>query len=323
MLRKVGILFIFIGFILNSCNKNAEPTDLSDLIAIISMPTSTQESTDTTSASKAYDRIPQGIPIVVDVDKSPIANDPLDKGPFVNITKSIAHLGIRQDPDSLWGEWVFDTALGKWTKRTSSTDSVITFRWNDGNSLYTLRAEDFVLDQQRNILHAAFHLFNADSVELAQLVLDNMEYNINNQPISTRYSYNILNFVQVAVNATAPSGHNLREHHPFGTVRGEVNLNDDTIYTYVDNQLDLNQNVSVFFNHGAYTYRKNININAPDSINTYKFRDIGGTVLRESVSETDTIGILEGRIWYPEDGLHKNYLDVILSKTGERIHLWH
>lgn len=323
MLKNSVVAMIVAGFLLNSCTKKTEAPDLSDLIATLSMPTSSEDSVETTNAAKAYENLPPGIPIVVAVDKSPIPKDPLDRGPFVNLTKSIAHLGFRQSPDSLWGEWTFNQDTG-WIKRTSGTDSTITFRWSDGASLYTLKAQDFILSPSNNIFHVAFNLFTTDTVELAQLVVDSMEY-INALPVYTSYYYNILGLIGAKVHASALPGHNLREPHLFGTVEGVVNLiSGDTIYTHIDNETDLTQHVNIQFNQGVYTFIKDINVSAPDSINGYKFRTIRGVVIREAFSSSsDTIGTLEGKIWYPQDASHKSYLDIILSDTGERVHLWH
>ncbi len=317
----VGI-FVFSVLFLNSCTKNEEPNDLVDIIAIISMPTSTEESAESTQAAEGYESMPQGIPIVVDVDRSPVGKDPLDKGPFVNITKTIAHLGFRENPDSLWGEWVFDSVTGDWRKVQYSEDSSITLKWTEDNTQFTLNASKFILDAQGNIIHAMFNLFTSDTNLIAWLGVDTIGY-YNNMPVYAKYTYSILDFVEVTVRANAIEGHHLREPHLFGTVEGIVNVfNDDTIYTFVNNQRDLSQEVDVFFRRRLATYRKSMDISSPDSTGDYKFRDISGVVLRETDNSTDTIGILEGRIWYPQDASHRNYLDVILSETGERIHLW-
>ncbi len=324
-MRKKLLAGVFMSLLLiTACHKEDNGGNLSDIIAIITMPTSTEQSTDQSEATMAYDNMPQGIPIVVDVDKSPAGKDPLDRGPFVNITKAIAHLGMPVYPDSLWGEWEFDTLRGNWIKIKdyADTDSVAIFRWVDDNKPFKLVAEDFSFDEPYDILHAAFHLFVNDSTELAWLVVDTMIYR-NGNPIQTQFHYDILSFVDVSVNASALQAHHLREPHLFGSVDGIVRTySDDTLYTHVTNQEDLSQRVSVSFNRHDVTYEKDMSISAPDSIPGYMFRDISGTVYSFGTDTQDTIGILEGRIWHPEDAQHKSYLDIILQESGERIHLW-
>ncbi len=260
---------------------------------------------------------------MVDVDKSPVRKDPLDKGPFVNITKAVAHLGLRMSPDSLWGEWEFDTVRGVWRKIKDYTDTTSAiFRWFDGGNIFKLVADEFNFDPNNNILHAAFHLFLGDSNELAWLVVDTVSYT-NGAPTYMKFAYDILSLVNVTVVASSAPQHNLREPHLFGGVEGIVQTMDmDTIYTYVSNSTDLTQMVSISFRKGDVIYGKDMNISAPDSIQGYMFRDISGIVYSSAAAQEDTIGILEGKIWHPQDAQHKSYLDVILTETGERIHLW-
>lgn len=323
-MKKIFLLVFLSSVLFTACGKEDNGGDLSDIIAIITMPTSTEDAASESKASQAYDGMPQGIPIVVDVDKSPIRKDPLDKGPFVNITKAVAHLGLPVYPDSLWGEWEFDTITGAWkkVKDYQNTDSTAVFRWFDNGALFKLVAQDFVLDPNYDIIHAAFHLFIGDSDELAWLVVDTMAYN-NGNPTYVKFAYDILSLVNVTVLARSETQHHLREPHLFGTVDGIVQTMDfDTIYTYVHNATDLSQRVSVSFNRNDKTYGKDIDITAPDSIPGYMYRNISGIVYSFGADVEDTIGILEGKIWHPQDAQHKNYLDIILNETGERIHLW-
>lgn len=325
MVKKIvsGVVILSV-FLLNSCGreKEVEPNDLSLIISTILIPTSTEESTDTTTTVKAYNSMPEGIPIIVDVGKSPIDKNPLDKGPFVNITKAIAHIGFKHDPDSLWGEWHFTQDSG-WTKISRQTDSTITFRWQNENVTFTLKAEDFRLDNYNNILHAVFNLFSSDTIELAQLIIDTMEYS-NDAPVDAKYTYNILNRVRVRVSAHALEGHNLRQDNLIGTIEGIIEtVDNDTIFTSVNNEDDLSQHISLHFHTDLGFFSKSLYITPPvDSIPGYRFRDIEGIVLRKVGAITDTIGTLEGRIWHPQDASHRNYLDVILKDGGERIHLW-
>ena len=307
------------------CSKhNEQENNLADLASILRMPASAENAAEQSRATDGYDDMPEGLPIVVEVEKSPLKKDPLDKGPFVNMTRTVAHLGFLYSPDSLWGVWEFDTVRGKWIKTQDypDSDSTIIFRWLDGEGFFQLKAGDFVFDGNLNVIHALFELFIGDSEELAWLRIDTMAYEQGN-PTYVKYTYDILSLLNVTVSAAAEPQHHLREPHIFGTINGIVHTNDlDTLYTSVHNRTDLSQSVSISFRYGDLTYQKEITVSAPDSVQEYILRNISGVVYSIQTSTKDTIGIIEGKIWKPQDSRHKNYLDIILKDSGERIHLW-
>ncbi len=320
----VVVIFILLGV---SCKKDNTDNNLSELISSILIPTSTENNVEKTKAASSYKSIPPGVPIVVEVGKYPVSKDPIDRGPFVNMTRAVARLGFRGVADTMWGIWEYNDTTNRWIKIQSATDSIITMVWSFNDSTWSLCAHDFQLISGNLIRKVVFDLIQGNVTEapgdtLATMNIDSIEYDADGNPIAAAYNYTIPGVINVRVNSTALSGHHLREEHIYGSVIGNVETNSGVIiHTDVENAADLNQDVTVSYQRKDVTYTKIVHIDAPLHEGNYTYRDISGRVYTESNGNQTEVGTLEGRIWHPEDASHKSYLDVILN-TGERIHLW-
>ena len=325
---KYALILVFIVSL--ACQKEEEepfPIDKNLVERITREPLDTQKDVDSSNAALLYASMPQGAPITVEAEKfnPPVILGPLERIPFQGLVMALGRAGFRLSPDSTWGVWEFQDSV--WVHTSYTSDSTVTLIWNAPNFLAVLKVEDIKIWQNQTIQSANFYLMTPlDSVNFDTLAYLYYSASLDAQgrPISISAEYSIFSVIHVSLYAQADQPYTFRSREFVGyTSAIVVNTWGDTLYVISGRNEDTSEHVSVNLWKNGVLWFKNFDISPVfDSIPGYLYRNITGNVGKfEEETQEISVAWLDGRIWHPEDELHKNYLYLIFG-DGTRINLW-
>lgn len=253
---------------------------------------------------------PEGIPILVSLDKGFWVLDPTDPTPLVNLVYLYSHIFLIND--YCFGEYAFRDSM--WIMESYSDTQLVRLRWVNeikDTLTFTLFVDEYAFNNEyqhfqvvrgrvnfvkgkENIYNSSFRL-DGDSVLINETIA-----NILNADVKARGTGAAPYFV--------------------GTISGLVTnlLNRNTISINVDCRSDSTRSVRISFRRFNIDFLIRANVSKINvATNSPRFRQITGDFF---ANNTD-VGDLNGIKYEFDDATHKSYL-VITLRSGKRINLW-
>jgi hypothetical protein len=310
MKRLIFLITVIIFVLAVSCRK---PQDYEDE-AVISLGeiSDTQSDADSSEPQIQLAQLPkpEGIPILVGIDKSIWVKDPTDPTPLLRMVNLYTNLYLRDSYS--FGEYYFDTLYQTWVMTSPDFQGVI-LNWSNTSDSFKLifkveRYQEF--SQYLHVLNGGI-----DFVKNSTDTLYSSTFDLNTETSTLNLVYSILDVLTANVSAVRSA-----KFTPFnGVINGVVVGRNGKSTLIVDTvKSDDTRRVSVRFVRLGIVFDIRANVSAASAAtNAPRYRDISGDFYANGAR----IGNVSGRKYEYDTPEHKSFLQIELN-SGRIIRIW-
>lgn len=308
-MKRLIMLMMFFIFVLSfSCKRPQSYED--EAVTAVGEISDVNSDADSSEAQVQLAKLPEpeGIPILVGIDKSFWIKDPTDPTPLLHMVNLYTNLYLRSS--SSFGEYYYDTLYRTWAMTSPDFQGVI-LNWTNSSDSYKLIFKVERYQEVSQYLHVIKG--GIDFVKNSTDTLYSSTFELNADTLNLVYS--ILDVLTTNVSAVRSS-----KFTPFnGVINGEVlGRNGKSILIADTVKSDDTRRVSVRFVRLGIDFEIRANVSATSPVtNTPRYRDISGDFYANGAR----IGNVSGRKYEYDTPEHESFLQIELN-SGRIIRIW-